>query len=326
MSSNSSFLQPCDEKLFFSRSDPEDPRLGEFTLEDLGPEVVSLWGYPDDDGIRLNGGRPGARLAPETIRMCLYRMTPARSWPRTCLIKDQGDWAISDLSLEDRSELVRQGVLAHYQERGSFLVTLGGGHDYGFPDGAGFIEAFRSSDPALKPLVLNFDAHLDVRPIDRGLTSGTPFRRLLETYPGEFDFVEIGIQNHCNSPFHWEWALQNGASILSLEEIHNFGFQDSLKEIIEPAPRRPLWISLDIDVLKSSEAPGCSAPNASGLSVGDLQKLWPWLFASFDVRGLGIYEVSPDLDVDNRTSRVAALMIHSSLHEILKRPTTAKNP
>lgn len=316
MSSNSSFLQPADEKLFFSRQDPEDPRLGEFTIEDLGPEVLSLWGYPDDEGIRLNGGRPGASLAPEQIRRSLYRMTPARSWPRTCLIKDQGDWALEGMSLEDRGELIRQGVFEHHRERKSFLLSLGGGHDYGYPDGAGFLDAFRGQSQ--KPLILNFDAHLDVRPLDRGPTSGTPFRRLLENYPGEFEFIEVGIQNHCNSPFHWEWALRNGATIVPLEEIQQHRLLASLQEVLEPNPERPLWLSLDIDCLNSSEAPGCSAPNASGLRVEDLQRLWPWLFESFSCKGLGIYEVSPPLDIDSRTSRTAALMIHASIHEILR--------
>lgn len=323
MTPPNSFLQPCDEKLFFSRSDPEDPRLGEFVLEDLGPEVATLWGYPDDEGIRLNGGRPGAALAPEAIRMCLYRMTPARSWPRTCLVRDLGDWAISGMGLEDRGELLRQAVASHYRERGSFLVTLGGGHDYGYPDAAGFLDAFAGGDGG-RPLVLNFDAHLDMRPLDRGPTSGTPFRRLIETFPGAFDLVEVGLQNHCNSPFHWEWAVQNGASVVGLEEIQQHGLMGSLAEVLEPAPRRPLFLSLDIDCLRSSEAPGCSAPNASGLEVRDLQRLWPWLFANFDVKGLGIYEVSPPLDADNRTSRVAALMIHSSIHERLKRHGSPK--
>lgn len=318
MTPSNTFLQPCDEKLFFSRSDPEDPRLGEFTLEDLGPEVATLWGYPDAEGIRMNGGRPGAELAPEHIRMCLYRMTPARSWPRTCLIRDLGDWAIEGMNLEDRHRLLRQAVANHYQERGSLLVSLGGGHDYGYPDGAGFLDVF-TKNGGEKPIVLNFDAHLDVRPLDRGPTSGTPFRRLLESYPDAFDFVEVGIQNHCNSPFHWEWALQNGASVVSLEEIHAHGLVESLSGVLEPSPKRPLLISLDIDCLRASEAPGCSAPNASGLEVRDLQRLWPWLFSNFDVKGVGIYEVSPPYDSDNRTARIAALMIHSSIHERLKR-------
>ena len=82
--------------------------------------------------------------------------------------------------------------------------------------------------------------------------------------------------------------------------------------------KRPLWISLDIDCFSASEAPGCSAPNPFGLKVDEFMDLWPWLFSNFDVKGLGIYEVSPSLDVDNRTSRLAAFMIHASMNELIR--------
>lgn len=313
------YLVPQDENLFFSRNDPEDPRLGEFTAVELGSVVSSLWAYPDAAGIQANGGRTGAEQAPSAVRSCLYRMTPGRSWPRSCLLQDLGNWNFEALSLDEKAEITKSAVFDHYRSQSSFLFTLGGGHDYGYPDAAGFVEAFRSKDPKLKPLVINFDAHLDVRPLDRGLTSGTPFRKLLETYRDEFDFVEVGIQNHCNSPFHWDWALQNGAIVLPIENIRQHGLQESLAANIEADASRPVFLSLDIDCFNSGEAPGCSAPNAAGLSIAEFQKLWPWLFQSFDIKGLGIYEVSPPHDVDSRTSRLAALMIYNSLHEILKR-------
>lgn len=315
-------LRPPNEDLFFSRQDPEDPRLGEFaqnrSLVEAPPTLSTLWGYPESEGIRRNGGRPGAEEAPDRIRMMLYRMTPARNWPRQGLVHDRGNWDFENHSMEEKAEILRQAVRDHYSAaESSFLVTLGGGHDFGYPDGAGFIEAHLHKGQ--RPLILNFDAHLDVRPLDRGLTSGTPFRKLIEIYRESFDFVEVGIQPHCNSPFHWDWAQDNGAFLLPLEKLRSHGLVESLEETLESSPRRPLWISLDIDCLNSSEAPGCSAPNASGLSVQDLQKLWPWLFRNFDVKGLGIYEVSPPLDQDSRTSRIAALMIHSSLNELIRR-------
>src|ERR1700687_762928 len=69
-----------DKSLFFSKNDPRDPRLGDLvkvTGEGAKHDAdVIVVGYPDDEGIRLNGGRVGAALGPTEIRHWLYRTTP----------------------------------------------------------------------------------------------------------------------------------------------------------------------------------------------------------------------------------------------------------
>lgn len=76
----SAFL-PISADLFFSKQDKLDPRLGELVqiFSAQGPiqkDHIYLLGYPDDEGIRLNGGRPGAQDGPDRIRQFLYRLTP----------------------------------------------------------------------------------------------------------------------------------------------------------------------------------------------------------------------------------------------------------
>lgn len=315
-------LKETSAELLFTRHDPEDPRLGEFVQTESDRNLpITVWGYPDDEGIKVNGGRLGAGEAPDSIRKVLYRMTPARSWPRSNLFLDRGNWHPGKSSLEERQNVIRKAVNEVYTQNNSFLLTFGGGHDYGFPDAAGFLDAFAKG--GAKPVVVNFDAHLDVRPLDRGISSGTPFRQLFETFANEFDFVEIGIQPQCNSPFHWEWALSQGAQILTLETIRNQnsvdGLGQALDEILDADIKRPLFISLDIDAFSSREAPGCSASWPTGLSVEEMLKTLTWLFSSFDVKGLGIYEVSPPLDVDGKTSKLAALMTYQAIHELLRK-------
>lgn len=78
------FLQTPD-KLFFSKHDHQDIRLGDFAKNSSSEaflainnlhKKIALLGYPDDEGVRLNGGRPGAQDAPLKIREFLYKMTP----------------------------------------------------------------------------------------------------------------------------------------------------------------------------------------------------------------------------------------------------------
>ena len=304
-------LAPVDPKLLFSKNDPEDPRLGERTrrssLADAPPRSTVIWGAPDDDGIKLNGGRPGAATAPTEIRRAFYKMTPPAKGPFPEELFDLGDLNTSPQGLYDRHAQAR-AVAKDAHTAGHFAVSLGGGHDYGFPDSAGFIDAYRGQNP----LVLNFDAHLDVRALDKGFHSGTPFRRLLEEHKGAFEFWELGLQSHCNAKSHRDWAEAQGAKLVDLEDL----LQAKPSHLFPKAePSRPCFLSLDMDVFSNKEAPGCSASYATGLLIETFQPWIRFLAQNFALKGLGFYEVSPALDIDNRTSKLAALILYQTLRE-----------
>lgn len=329
MNSNSSsnkLFAPCDPALFFSRQDNQDTRLGDLakaldslTSTDFRSSCVVL-GYPDDEGIKLNGGRIGASQAPDEVRKILYKMTPATG-ASLKTIYDLGNLQPQKVGLAKRHQEARSRIsqaLTHTR-----VVSIGGGHDYGFPDGAGFLDSTLKSSSKNngkkkgkknpKPLVINFDAHLDVRPLDKGLTSGTPFYRLLEEFGGgQFDFVEVGLQKQCNSSHHLNWVHKKKVPTIFMDEIRSTGLLPLLKKVL-PKGRRPLFISLDIDVFASSEAPGCSQSWPGGLHYADFIPAFHWLLKNYDTRLLGVYEVSPPLDQDSRTAKLAACAIYEFL-------------
>jgi formiminoglutamase len=192
------------------------------------------------------------------------------------------------------------------------MITLGGGHDYGAVDGAGFLQwsqSLQTTHPS-KPLIINFDAHLDVRPWQRGLNSGTPFSWLLDRYPDQFDFLEIGIQSHCSSPHHRDWLENQKIQILDLNFIRKVGMLNALRHALAgTSPHQNCFISLDIDVFSQSLAPGCSQSWDAGLQYEEMETALSWLLAHKNVRLLGVYEVSPPLDLDHKTSKLAACMM-----------------
>src|ERR1700722_16775058 len=70
--------------LLFSRNDPLDPRLGEKVKSVSGIHALKdsstvILGYPDAEGLQLNGGRIGESQGPDCIRKYLYKMTPSLS-------------------------------------------------------------------------------------------------------------------------------------------------------------------------------------------------------------------------------------------------------
>lgn len=303
-------------QLFFSRNDASDPRLGELVTTEAnlpqGLEPVWIWGYQDDEGIDLNGGRVGARFAPPQIRKPLYKMTPLLDFRQGRRCVDLGDLLPGELSIAERHEEGRKLARAHFAKPG-FCLSFGAGHDYAFADGAGFIEATRAE--GLKPVVLNFDAHMDVRPADKGLNSGTAFRRLLDTFPGEYDFFEIGLQPQCNSEAHARWVESKGGTLVWLKQLRREGAAAIAAKILAKLkPGQPLWISLDIDAFPNTHAPGCSQAWDLGVSPEDFFTLCTELQKKLSLRGLSIYEVSPPLDVDHRTSKLAALIAYHFIH------------
>lgn len=309
-------FNPPDQKIFFSKNDPDDPRLGELVTTTLNPTTIhsgdfAVLGYPDDEGILLNGGRAGAATAPDTIRRFLYKMTPPESLNQP-VIYDLGNLT-TDISLPERHSQALATV-KELQKKSARTVSFGGGHDYGFPDCAGFVQAFVEQ----KPLVINFDAHLDVRPTDQGYNSGTPFYRLLDQFHQKIQFVEIGLQPHCNSSVHRKWASERGAHLYNLNTVDT---RETLLALLNQKPfqqlksETPVFISFDIDCLKSSEAPGCSQSWATGLSVSDYLCFFHKLKKMCQLRGLGLYEVSPPLDIENITSKTAAQIAYHFLFQ-----------
>jgi formiminoglutamase len=282
-----------------------------FSEDQLEPGAYVIAGYPDDDGIRLNNGRLGASLAPDAIRQRFYKTSLSQFHGPDFKLLDLGNLQ-TDQPLAERHQTGASACEAVLRKQGKW-VGLGGGHDYGYPDGAGFLRANRDSKH--KPLILNFDAHLDVRPLDKGFSSGTPFYRLLtEKDLPAFDFIEVGIQRQCNSASHIQWVQEQGAQIIFMEDLMMAGlpiYQQLAESLAETmVTSRPTYISVDIDCFSTAYAMGCSQAWPTGFSPQDVLPVLSLLYARMDVQALGLYEVSPPLDQDEATVKLASQILH----------------
>lgn len=328
-------FQPIDSSLLYSRNDQDDIRLGDIgklappietasdaenLLAEFTEKQVVILGYPDDDGIAANGGRRGAKEAPNRIRNYLYRMTPPAvltAASKHPALLDLGNLNCSDLDLRARHDAA-SAVASLAIKNGHRVISLGGGHDYGYPDAVAY--ARKAMHDGFRPLVINFDAHLDVRSDQKGINSGTPFFRLLEAVP-ETEVITLGLQSQCNSIRHRDWLVEHGGTA-SFEEARQAAGHSLVDTLIKTLgdralKRQPVFISVDIDAFSSSVAPGASQSWPTGLMPNDFFQALSWCLARFDVPHLGIYEVSPALDVDDRTSRLAALIAYRFMFQLV---------
>jgi len=279
---------------------------------------LALLGLPDDTGVRLNNGRPGAAEGPAAFRAALARAGTTydlvRGREMRVRVFDAGD--VVPASPDDHGGAPEQTLhathdrvtdaCAELHRLGLVPVCIGGGHDLTLPTVRAL--ARHVGDPLGG---LNVDGHLDVR---EGVGSGMPFRRLIEG--GFLDarrFVEYGIARFANSREHVEWLTERGGSIVEISAVG--GSEPVGADAMDVAfgrsddeAGRIGFVSIDLDGIDSSQAPGVSAPNACGLTVGQACDIAARAGACSEVQHFDLMELSPPHDVDGRTARVAALL------------------
>lgn len=299
-----------DERLFFSREDVNDPRMGEvvgFESKDYEAADIVILGCPQDEGVRRNGGRVGAAEAPSAIREQFYRLTTMNIKRR---VFDLGDVAIGATLEEthDRHTTIVKQILAD----GKRLIVLGGGNDISYADGVAMAEIFGID----QWIGVNIDAHLDVRIAD-ARNNGTQYRQLLDGGHLRPDyFYEVGYQTHFASPVYYEYIKNLGVNRISLEIVRSREAADmELKEqirqkFIGQSSSLNTFFGFDMDAVRSADAPGTSAPSPLGLRAGEFIQLVKYAASLANTRIVEFTEVNPRFDVDNRTTKLVAIAMH----------------
>jgi formiminoglutamase len=292
-------------ELFYSRHDANDLRLGDVVQHapaGYADANIVLLGCPQDEGVRRNGGRPGAQAAPREIRRCLYRLSN-NGLPAGLRLFDLGDTVI--LPALEETHALQQALVTQIIRDGKCVIVLGGGNDVSYPDCSGLALAQG------EVVACNVDAHFDVR-ADQPRNSGTPYRQLIEEGFIKPDlFYEIGSQPFSNSAVYERYLHAKGAHVISRAELRQTGAAESVRRALQSLPegRFGLFWGFDMDVVRAADAPGVSAPNPTGLSGDELCEIAALAGAHPHTRLVEISEVNPTFDVDLCTCRLAALVI-----------------
>lgn len=262
--------------------------------------AVVLLGVPEDRGVAVHRGRSGAAAGPEALRRSLYRLAGAfELW-------DAGDVKRGETNRETHVN-VRETIRALGQA-GAFPIMIGGSHDNSYGGVAGCAATQRGC------AVINIDAHLDLRaPEPSGhVNSGTPFRRLIDEriIPGS-SLVEFGYQPHVNDASLLIWAKQQGVRLWSWAEVQTPSPVQVFAQLVQDLGRmhEGIALSLDLDVIPASEAPGVSAPATFGFRATEVLAMLQLAAQEPRLCYLDVMELNPTHDVDGRTARLAASLI-----------------
>ncbi len=271
---------------------------------------IALLGICCDEGVRRNQGRPGAAEGPDIIRRSLANL--ACHLDRS--LYDAGNLWCEQEQLEQlqHEQAVRVRDLLN---RGHFPLLLGGGHEIAFGSYVGLDLHHSGSNGREEIGIINFDSHFDLRKADKP-NSGTPFLQIAD-YCREtktpFHYFCLGLNEASNTRSLFERADELGVEYLRDEEIPSWKLADTEKKLASFIQRNgTIYLSLDLDILPASTAPGVSAPASRGICLEVVEHLLNFIKSEAGDRFkiADITEYNPLFDIDGRTARVAARLCH----------------
>ncbi len=263
--------------------------------------------YKDSDiaivGIAFDGTcsyKPGARFAPQAIRNDLYGLEAYSPY----LDKDLSDYNICDLGDIELSfgntilslKTIKQEIKSILDDNKKTFV-IGGEHLISCP----IIENYADKYEDL--VVIQFDAHTDLREDYLGeKLSHATVMRLVHNKLGDGRIFQFGIRSGTRE----EFAFAN-------KHTHFCKFDlETLNEAIKEIGNRPVYVTMDLDVLDPSIFCGTGTPEAGGITFKELMD-GIILLNGLNIVGADIVELSPHYDQSGVSTAVACKVMRELL-------------
>ena len=262
---------------------------------------VVIFGAPFDSTTSF---RPGTRFASSAIRSESFGIETFSPYQDKDLLDynvfDSGDLelpfgspeqALSDI--EDRTREILSDGKIPFMIGGEHLVTLGE------------FRAVAEKYPDVN--IIHFDAHCDLRDDYLGvkLSHACVLRRCHDIV-GDGRIFQFGIRSGDRDEF--EFAKTH-------THLHRFDLE-TLDEVVAQLRGKPVYFTLDLDVLDPSEFCGTGTPEAGGVSFKELHRAI-MLLSRLNIVGLDMNELSPVYDQSGRSTALACKILREILLAIL---------
>lgn len=265
---------------------------------------IVLFGAPFDGTTSF---RPGTRFGPSEIRHQSYGLETYSPYQDVdlcdCRIFDSGDLELcfGDTvrvldDIESRTKQILEDGKLPFMVGGEHLVTLGA------------VRAVFDKYPQLA--IVHFDAHADLRDdyLGQKLSHACVLRRCHELV-GDGSIYQFGIRSGDCSEFIW----QQGHT-----EMYRYDTAE-LKQVLSRLQNRPVYLTVDLDVLDPSVFPGTGTPEAGGIGFDTLRKDVTLICQQLQVVGCDVNELSPAYDPSGVSTAVAGKIIREMLIALANR-------
>ncbi len=277
---------------------PYAPRLDALEAD------FAVLGVPFDEG---TWGQPGERYGPRDLRENsqeyhhdltegFYYIDGDRTVLKGKRWVDVGDvevWPTVPAQTGEKITAAVRAILA----RKAFPIVLGGDHSITFP----VVRAFQTA-----LTLIHLDAHLDTWDAAPGNLDHSSWVNRRAQLPHVKKVVQIGMRGLANDQEAMGNARKIRSTIVTSEQIHRRGAAWTLSQI--PASEN-IYISLDVDVLDPTVAPGTGTLEPDGLSFAELDELLKGLPGKGRLVGFDVVEVNPYRDPSGRTAQTAVRLI-----------------
>lgn len=258
---------------------------------------VVLYGAPYDSTTSF---RPGTRFGSRAIRAESYGLelySPYQDAELQGLVLDSGDLELpfgdpapALAMIEARAAEILQGGKIPFLLGGEHLVTLGA------------VRAAAKAHPDLH--ILHFDAHADLRADYLGapLSHACVLRRCHELV-GDHRIYQFGIRSGDKAEFDW-----GKGHVFT----HKFDLE-GLGEALDALQGKPVYLTVDLDVLDPSVFPGTGTPEPGGVSFDALRRAVTDACRRLHIVAADVNELSPHYDPSGISTAAACKIVREML-------------
>lgn len=272
-----------------------------YAYSSLDEADIVMFGAPYDF---TASNRAGTRFGPQAIRQESYtgieEYSPYFDMEINELkVHDLGDIELPFGDKEHSLRLIGETV-EMILRMGKKSVMLGGEHLVSLPALNVYADVYQDLR------IVQLDAHLDDIDVLYGsrISHGTVMRRIYERWNEPERIWQVGVRSGGKEEFHWA---------KSHTKVFPFGLHEFLDEM-DLLCHYPVYITLDLDVFDSSLIPGTGTPEAGGIFFQEfMQFVMRVKELNWNVVGMDIVELSPELDPSGSSSILAAKVLREML-------------
>jgi agmatinase len=260
---------------------------------------IVLFGIPFEGTVNL---RRGADQGPRDLRLAsdsIETYSPALERDLEDLaMADLGDCELGAGSPREQLDGARRQV-AEFWQPGLVPVMLGGDHTATLP----VIETLAPAIPDLR--ILQLDAHPDLREefLGERYNYASAMARVMEVVAPERVY-QVGMRTGAREEY-----ARKAPRLYPAHAIHPV---EAVRSLVPELGRHPLYVTIDVDVLDPSEAPGTGAPEPCGLTASELIEIIR-LLEPCRIVGTDLVEVAQAFDPSGRTGITASWILREAI-------------